>query len=392
MLANFNGVGPWRVRLNQTSWRLDLEPNPGAWNRRFGVVFFDNPIGTGFSVASTPEEIPRDQHTIAKHLFTAIKAFMELNPSFQCRPLYLAGEGYAGKYVVALGYYIAMNQNPYLPEDEKINLVGLSVGNGLIEPVKQVTSHAENAYFVGLIDEGQRLKLRRAQKAVVRLISRDRWEQATTARKVVLSMLENMTGLATLLDVSRKTPYNELTLTEKLLETSEARGALGVVDETATFEVCNAAVEEALHEDGMKSVREMVEYLLETESCKVLLYEGQRDLRDGVVSVESWLRGLKWREGIRGFRGTESKVWRVKGELAGYVHKWGPLSHVVVLGAGHFVAVDQPKNAQSMMEDWVLERGLFAPVQDNTRVDQVQTTVHTHGGLCSKLDGHDESF
>lgn len=56
--------------------------------------------------------------------------------------------------------------------------------------------------------------------------------------------------------------------------------------------------------------------------------------------VELWLRGLKWREGIRGFRGIESKVWRVKGELVGYVYKWGLLFYVVVLGVGYFVVVD----------------------------------------------------
>lgn len=93
-------------------------------------------------------------------------------------------------------------------------------------------------------------------------------------RKVVLFMLENMIGLVILFDVFRKIFYNELILMEKFLEILEVRGVLGVVDEMVMFEVCNVVVEEVLYEDGMKSVREMVEYLLEIESCKVLLYEG----------------------------------------------------------------------------------------------------------------------
>jgi len=42
------------------------------------------------------------------------------------------------------------------------------------------------------------------------------------------------------------------------------------------------------------------------------------------------------------------------------VQKWGNLSHVVVLGAGHLVlTTDQAVSSQATMEDWVLERVLF---------------------------------
>lgn len=78
-----------------------------------------------------------------------------------------------------------------------------------------------------------------------------------------------------------------------------------------------------------------------------------------MVSVEAWMKKLKW-EGIDKFEDQERKVWKVKGEVAGYVQKWGSLTLAVVLGAGHFVPTDQPVNSQVMIEDWVLERGDFA--------------------------------
>ena len=54
------------------------------------------------------------------------------------------------------------------------------------------------------------------------------------------------------------------------------------------------------------------------------------------------------------------QVWRVNGELAGYVQKWENLSHVAVLGAGHLVlTTDQAVSSQATMEVWVLERVLF---------------------------------
>ena len=55
----------------------------------------------------------------------------------------------------------------------------------------------------------------------------------------------------------------------------------------------------------------------------------------------------------------DRKIWRVNGELAGYVQKWESLTNVVVLGAGHLLPADQALNSQAMIEDWVLENGLF---------------------------------
>ncbi|OVA18710.1 Peptidase S10 [Macleaya cordata] len=55
----------------------------------------------------------------------------------------------------------------------------------------------------------------------------------------------------------------------------------------------------------------------------------------------------------------ERKVWEVNEEVAGYVQRWGSLTEVVVSGAGHLVPADQAVSSQAMIEDWVLERGLF---------------------------------
>uniref|UniRef100_A0A3Q7G9P3 Carboxypeptidase n=1 Tax=Solanum lycopersicum TaxID=4081 RepID=A0A3Q7G9P3_SOLLC len=108
MLGNFYELCPWRV---SSSHRQKIEhvahnPNNGSWNRIFGLLFLDNPIGVGFSIAATPEEIPRNQKGVAKHLYIAIKKFIELNESFKDRPIYIAGESYAGKYVPAIGYQV----------------------------------------------------------------------------------------------------------------------------------------------------------------------------------------------------------------------------------------------------------------------------------------------
>ncbi|XP_062111097.1 serine carboxypeptidase-like 50 [Humulus lupulus] len=355
MLGNFLELGPWRVNFHKSPHEpLALEPNPGSWNRIFGLLFLDNPIGTGFSIASKPEEIPRDQNKVAEHLFAAITSFFESNPSFKSRPLYITGESYAGKYVPAIGSYI-LKKNAEFPSPNRINLAGVAIGNGMTDPAAQVGVLADMAYFTGFVNEKQKMKLAKLQSEAVALTEAGNWSAAADARSRALNSFQKMTGLATLYDFTKREPY-KTNLVEELLRNDDVKRALGV-KRRVVFEGCNFLVSKAMHEDMMKSAKHMVESLV--KESRVLLYQGHLDLRAlGVVPTEAWVRSLNW-EGIEGFLSAEKEVWTVNGEVAGYVQRWGSLTNAVVLGAGHMVPTDQALNSLSMIEDWVLEQGLF---------------------------------
>lgn len=183
MLGNFLEVGPWRVthRPNTTQQQLALEPNLGSWNRISGIVFLDNPIGTGLSFAVTNDEIPRNQSSVAKHLFAAINGFIDLDPLFKNRPIYVTGESYAGKSIPSIGYHI-LKQNKRVPVSKREKLHGVAIGNGFTDPVSQVAVHALNAYFIGLINGRQRVELEKAQRKAIRLVKMGSWSEATNAR------------------------------------------------------------------------------------------------------------------------------------------------------------------------------------------------------------------
>ncbi|XP_028757926.1 serine carboxypeptidase-like 50 [Neltuma alba] len=348
MIGNFFELGPWRVTKS-----LTLKPNPASWNRIFGLLFLDNPIGTGFSVASDPQEIPRDQKSVAKHLFAAITKFIQLDPVFKHRPIYITGESYAGKYVPAIGYYI-LHRNSRSNVSQRVNLAGVAIGDGLIDPVTQVATHAKNAYYIGLINERQKNEVEKALSEAIRLTKLGNWSAATDARSNALSLLQNMTGLATLYDYTKKAPYESNLVTE-FLKSSEVKKALGV-NESAVFEGCSDAVLAILYEDLMKSVKYMVEYLV--KRTKVLVYQGQYDLKLGVPPSEAWVKTMKC-EGIEKYLNAERKIWKVNKVPVGYVQQWGSFASVVVLGGGHLLPADQPLNSQMMIEDWVLERNMF---------------------------------
>ncbi|GAA0159021.1 serine protease [Lithospermum erythrorhizon] len=355
-LGNFFELGPWRVSTSSGSNKteqVELEPNPGPWNRLFGIIFLDNPIGTGFSIASSRSEIPTNQNDLAKHLWIAFQELLSVDPSFKTRPIYLTGESYAGKYIPAFGYY-ALRKNSQLPKSKQLNIQGVAIGNGLTDPVTQIASDALTAYYIGLINKKQKTKLQNLELEAVLLAKNRKWRQATDARNNVLDTLQNMTGLPTLYDYTRVTGY-ETPLVDKLLNNVEVKRALNA-NESIQFARCSDVVADVLSEDVMKSAKYMVEFLV--KNTRVLLYQGANDLRDGVVSTNAWVKTMRW-EGIGEFLDAEREVWRVNNLLAGYVQKWGNLSNVVVLNAGHLVPHTQPVNTQAMIEDWVQEKGLF---------------------------------
>ncbi|KAJ6305631.1 hypothetical protein OIU78_021055 [Salix suchowensis] len=200
MVGNFLELGPYRVVSDSEEQNITLQPNLGSWNRIFGLIFLDNPIGTGFSIASKHEEIPRDQNTVAKHLFYAITKFLESDPVFKTRSIYITGESYAGKYVPAIGHYI-LKKNMKLPVSKQVNLKGVAIGNGLTDPVTQVRTHAVNAYFAGFIN--------------------DRQKKGTGGRSK-----RRQLRLATLYDFTRRVPY-ETSLVTEFLQSVEVKKALG---------------------------------------------------------------------------------------------------------------------------------------------------------------------
>ncbi|XP_057860598.1 serine carboxypeptidase-like 50 [Cryptomeria japonica] len=344
LLGNLYELGPWRVAQD-----LRLHKNSAPWNRIFGLLFLDNPIGSGFSVAPTDQDIPSNQEEIAKDLYSALQAFYHLNPLFKSRPFFVTGESYAGKYVPSLAYYMLQK----VEKGGSLRIDGAAIGNGLTHPVVQVQSHASVAYAVGLIDYQQKLYLESLQQEAVTLTTQHKWNDARIARNRALRWLGNTTALASLYDIRRTIPYNSfdngtdyLGLFVNQRAVKEALNA----NPNVTWVDCSDAVDVRMREDIMKSTKCMVESIL--LKIPVLLYQGQFDLRDGVVSTEDWMRTLLWND-LADFWRAERKVWRVSNVQAGYVRSYSNLTHVVVARAGHFVPTDQNLHSQAMIESWV---------------------------------------
>lgn len=347
MVGNFYELGPWRVGEDG-----ELHRNPAPWNRLFGLLFVDNPVGTGFSVAPSISDIPTDQLSVCKHLYSALQSFFLRFPSLRLRPFFVTGESYAGKYVPSLAHFILSQQLHHRQLSQldtssppPLRLDGIAIGNGLTHPIAQVVLNSPSAYYMGVIDEDQRSVADDLAEKIVCLIEAEDWIAAEDKRNELL---------ATLYDVRRTAEYyttvEGVDYLSAFLNKAEVQEGL-LKAEFKKWEPCSSVVSKSMAQDVAKSTKALVEALL-NQSIPILLYQGQFDLRDGVASSEAWIRLLQW-DGIVDFFSAERKIWKENGVLAGNVRSFSFLTHVVVSNAGHLVPADQELASQRMIEGWI---------------------------------------
>ncbi|GFR46980.1 hypothetical protein Agub_g8632, partial [Astrephomene gubernaculifera] len=241
----------------------------GSWNRLFGLLLVDQPVGTGYSVAGAGNSsIPTDEMGMATHLYTALQGFYRAHAELATRPLFITGESYAGKYVPSIAHYILQAQDDYLttttastatttttastattptpPSSQPpappslrqrralppnivpplFRLTGLAIGNGLTDPRAQTQTLAAAAFYAGLLPPALRDEVAGRAAAVVALIDDGKWAEAHQQREELRSFISNVTGLATMFDTRRTQDYDPNKTVDRFLNLPEVKSLL----------------------------------------------------------------------------------------------------------------------------------------------------------------------
>lgn len=73
--------------------------SPDSWNQEAHVLYWDQPVGTGYSYCETPKTYVQDEDVLSAMFREGLQAFYATYPEYKRCPLYVCGESYAGKYV-----------------------------------------------------------------------------------------------------------------------------------------------------------------------------------------------------------------------------------------------------------------------------------------------------
>ena len=241
-----------------------------------------------------------------------------------------------------------------------INLAGISIGDGSIDPEIQFKSMGDLWFRMGLISLNQKAEVAAYEsrfeaavkaKEYVRafhifdeLLNGDFWSYGT--------LFANMTGLNNYFNfLEPNYPANPYP-TFLNLDTTRAAIHVGA---TAYWDY-NSTVEFHLIPDWMTSVSPLLTPLM--DRYKVLIYTGQLDIILGTAANEEFVNKLSW-TGEHVYRKTKPVIWHPphnpKAAPFGYATSVHNFRHVTVRNAGHLLPLDQPAAALDMITRFVLD-------------------------------------
>eukprot|EP00937_MAST-01D_sp_MAST-1D-sp2_P000353 g353.t1 len=357
-------------------WRIEW--NPLTWSETVPMLYVEQPAGVGFSPTGAARSgaggIVTDEHGVAADFARFLRGWLS-HPAFERyrdTSIFFFGESYAGKYVPAIVDRILQEQRdegaghpagaaagspPHV--DTRINLGGMALGNGWIDPVTQTPAYIDYALGHGLVGAGGAEHLRdvwracaeraeAARRAVTRLpeagaavtsAARAEFRTAVSALQNgcgIMEMVQAASAHANEYDTSLFGEYEYLDppcatgrgdaacayvsflqdeRVQRALHAAPPRpraradGRKSDTESARPWQLCSAAVNTVLMTDTPVSVLPALARVLDT-GLPTLLYFGERDLSCNFLGAQRFLASLPWR-GRDGYNAAPRAAWRV---------------------------------------------------------------------------------
>jgi len=329
--------------------------NPYSWTANASVLWIDSPVGTGYSY-SEDGDYASDEQTIANDLYTALYTFFfKLHPELSKNQFYIFGESYAGKYVPWLASTI-FKQNQKVPS--KINMVGIGLGDGWVNPLLQTGSWAPFLYRNGLIAQFEVDIADGLYDTYSLLVQAHDFTGADFVGNFLLSGLMGAAGLGDPYDIRKDSDPTD-PLQDALgtwLNTKDTQQKLKAGNQE--WQACSQGPYFALEGDLEQSSANLLPGIL--SQIPVLIYNGDKDLICDLDGTTTWATSLQWPYQSQ-FNSAKNNTWTVDGKPAGWYRGAANLIQVAIYNAGHMVPFDQPRNAQDLLYRFI--NGGFKPTQ-----------------------------
>ncbi|EAL61486.1 peptidase S10 family protein [Dictyostelium discoideum AX4] len=346
LMAAFYENGPYFVNDN-----LTLSENPNSWNMVANVLYVDSPLGAGFSYVVDSDGYSTTETEISENLYSFLTQFLSKYPKYSKLPLYIFGESYAGHYVPSFSYYI-YQKNLGLAT---INLKGLAIGNGMVDPYIQYGSLGPFAYAHGMLDINALKETEGLYESCQQAIDSGDYNMTTQICNNIMDIVQEYAGNFNVYDVSKTCYPNEplcynFTAIIDYLNLASTKQSFGVLP-NSTWNVCSTQPYSAIIRDWFNTPINYIPTLL--ENYKVLVYNGNYDWICNFLGSTEWTSQLKWKYNQE-FNNSPRKILYINGNtISGYSQSYDNLTMQVLLGASHMAPREAPVAALAMVESFI---------------------------------------
>ncbi|CAG9331620.1 unnamed protein product [Blepharisma stoltei] len=340
-------VGPFLINSN-------TQPiiNPDTWISSFHVISVDYPLGAGFSFANAAYDMKNTTIQASAYLYNFLVKLSKKYPTWFNRDLYIFGDSYAGHWIPGIAYTILMNNRSPSPQ-AAFQLKGIGIGDPWIEAYTQDQYYSDYAYQSGLIDQEELKIIQTLENELVAQLTSENYDQASTLHDNILGNIVNYAGNVNVMNLRCYNNCYDLGKIPEWMNLASTKNMLHAPMDIV-WQDCNGALGNAWTEDTMTSMASYFPLIL--DNVKVLIYNGQDDLLVNSMGTQALLAKLNWPY-IQEFFNAYKIIWKVNGEVAGYVTNYNNLSFVLVLKAGHLMSHDQPHIAKDMVYRFINNEG-----------------------------------
>ncbi|VDD86716.1 unnamed protein product [Enterobius vermicularis] len=313
LFALFTEIGPYLV----TTDGQNLVENLYSWNKIANLLFFESPVGVGFSYVS--DDVVSNDDTACTDNYAALIQFFEEFPQFKENDFYVTGESYAGVYIPMLVDKILENY-----EQHPINIKGLVIGNGVLDPDLRHNTFISYAYYHGFIDESawERAK----DECCDGDIDECDFTQYTSGfckyffDKTHHDARRNQPDIDYVRAAAEQLTCMGVKAVAIFMNREDVRDALLVPRSARPWRSCGTTIR---YQKIYRSMEDKLKSAINS-GLKVLLHYGDLDLVCNFIHGEKFARNL-------GYGVTQPKMpFAVDGKHAGFITKYGDLEVVIV--------------------------------------------------------------
>ncbi|KAJ8768209.1 hypothetical protein K2173_021149 [Erythroxylum novogranatense] len=364
-IGNFEEIGPLDSNLKHRN---------STWLQVADLLFVDNPVGTGYSFVEGNDLYVKTDEEAATDLTTFLKKLFNRNKSLQESPLYIVAESYGGKYAVTL----ALSALKAIEARKlKLKLGGVAIGNSWISSEDFVLSWGPLLKDVSRLDNNGLDKSNSIAQKIKQQIRDGLYANATqTWAELQLAITANSNNVdfynflldevmnaaaSTSEESSPRTAMRKYSTYLRSLSGDVngdplmdgiIRQKLKIIPDNVIWGQQSSDVFDALSRDFMKPRINEVDELL-AKGVNVTVYNGQLDVICSAKGTEAWVEKLEW-EGLQNFMNTKRRplyCGEDGGVTKGFTKSYKNLQFNWILGAGHFVPVDEPCISLQMIGD-----------------------------------------
>ncbi|XP_047514480.1 venom serine carboxypeptidase-like [Pieris napi] len=315
-----------------------------SWNSDYSMLFLDNPVGTGFSFTGDDRGYTDNEDDVGDQMHTFLVQFLKIFPELQEAPLFVAGESYAGKYVPALAIQIHRRM-----EKHPINLKGIAIGNGLIDPLSML-HYTEFCRILGLLENRELEVLKTIEDSAIKAIKEEKMLDAALAFNKTLEYIKKHSGVS--LFNFNEEQNNSVPAFEEFVQREDIRAHIHTGN--ASFDLNNQLVYEKMQIDIMNTTKPFVEELL--EHYGVLCYSGQLDVMLPYGLSINLYSSLKWSKRDEYVEAPRRRLRNAGNKrIVAFKKNGGNFADVLLRRAGHMVPSEQPEIAKFIIDKFILE-------------------------------------